>query len=614
MKYWSGSLCGGILAAFLITSIPSSAQVSVTTSQFNSSRTAANLNETVLNLSNVNVSSFGKRSTFTVDGQVYAQPLYAPGLTIAGSRTDVLYVATMSNNIYAFDANNGARGALAHRTLGAFVPANYAGTCPDPRTTASQLGILSTPVADLATNTLYVVVATPNGPGKYIHKLFALDMLTLADRHAPVNISASVRGNASDGQGGQGGVVSLNQTTQIQRPGLVLANGTVYAAFGSCGPDPQPYHGWLIGYNASTLQQTVVFNSSPNGADNAIWQSGHAPVTDASGSIYFFTGNGSYNGGTDLADSALKLSPSGTILDWFTPSNYAALDQLDLDLSSSGPVLMPDSNRLVGGGKDGVVYVLNPNAMGKNNSPLQSFQATAPCSPFTQNGCAQIHSVAYWNSSTPTFYVWGVNDMLRSYRASGGVFNTTPASKSAQTATYPGGVLAVSSNGSQPGTGIVWATTAPGVLHAFDATDLTRELWNSNQDANRDSLGQFSKFGQPVIADGKVFVPTFSNAVVSYGLVGSAPAAPTDLTFTVDFSSSGRVNLVWTDHSSNETGFSIERSTDNVSFSQIATVGPNVTSYNDSNVALYTYYYYRVRSYNSFGNSAYSNAAAYFVM
>ncbi len=611
MTLKSFSTCCQLIAAFFCALISVSAQVSVTTSQFNNSRTASNLSETTLNLSNVNVSSFGKRSTFNVDGQVYAQPLYAPGLSIGGSRTDVLYVATMSNNIYAFDANNAARGFLAHRTLSPFVPANHAGTCPDPTTTASQLGILSTPVADLATNTLYVVAATPNGQGRYMHQLFALDMLTLADRHAPVTISASVPGNASDGQGG---LVSLNQTTQIQRSGLVLANGNVYAAFASCGPDPQPYHGWLIGYNQSTLQQTVVFNSSPNGADNAIWQSGRAPVVDAGGSIYVFTGNGSYNGGTDLADSALKLSASGTIMDWFTPSNYPALDQFDLDLSSSAPILMPDSNRLVGGGKEGVVYVLNPNAMGKNDPPLQAFQATTTCSPFRENGCYQIHSVAYWNSSTPTFYVWGVNDVLKAYRASGGTFNTTPASQSAQTASYPGGVLAVSSNGQQPNTGIVWATTAPGVLHAFDATDLKRELWNSDQNASRDSLGQFSKFGQVVVADGKVFVPTFSNAVVAYGLVGSSPAAPTDLTFTVDFSSSGHVNLVWTDNSTDETGFSIERSLDNVNFSQIATVGPNVTTYTDSDVALYTYYYYRVRSVNSFGYSAYSNAASYYVM
>jgi len=233
----------------------------------------------------------------------------------------VLYVATMSNNIYAFDANNSAR-VLAHRSLAPFVPGNYAGTCPDPVTTGSQLGILSTPVADLTTHTLYVVAATPSSPGKFVHQLFALDMLTLNNLHAPVTISASVPGTASDGQGG---VVSLNQITQIQRPGLVLANGTVYAALGGCGPDPQPYHGWLLGYNASTLNQTVVLNTSPNGAENAIWQSGRAPVTDATGSIYLFTGNGSYNGTTDLADSALKISPAGTILDWFTPSNYVAL-------------------------------------------------------------------------------------------------------------------------------------------------------------------------------------------------------------------------------------------------------------------------------------------------
>ncbi|MDQ6676578.1 MAG: fibronectin type III domain-containing protein [Acidobacteriota bacterium] len=310
----------------------------------------------------------------------------------------------------------------------------------------------------------------------------------------------------------------------------------------------------------------------------------------------------------------MKFSSNGTIVDWFTPSNYPDLDVYDLDLSSSGPIMMPDSNRLVGGGKTGTVYVLDPNALGKNNPPIQSFQATTLCSPFRDDGCYQIHSLAYWNSVTPTLYVWGVNDTLRAYRATGGVFNTTPSSRSGQTASYPGGVLAVSSNGSLPETGILWATTSSGVLHAYDATNVSRELWNSDLNASRDSLGQFSRFGQLIIADGKVFVPTSSNAVVSYGLLGSAPAAPTNLTFTVDFSSSGQVNLAWTDNSTDETGFSIERSTDNVNFAQIATVGSGVTTYNDKSVALYTYYYYRVRSFNASGSSAYSNPVAYFVL
>jgi hypothetical protein len=611
MKHGAFSRPGSILAALILTSVPAVAQTSITTSQFNNSRTAANLNETALNGANVNVSSFGKLYSFSVDARVYAQPLYVSGLPIAGARTDVLYVATMSNTVYAFDAGNASRGPLRQRTLAPATPSGQAGTCPDLLYTGTQLGILSTPVADTVTQTLYVVASTPSGPGTYVSKLFALDMLTLLDRVPPVTVSASVPGAGAQNSGG---TVTLNQTTQIQRAGLVLANATVYAGFGSCGPDPQPYHGWLIGYNAATLRQTVVFNASPNGSAAAIWQSGRAPVSDAAGSIYFFTGNGTNNQGTDLADSVLKLSPLGVISDWFTPPNFVTLDQRDLDLSAGGPLLTPDSNLIVGGGKDGMVYVLDPNSMGKAGAPLQAFQATAPCSQFTEADCFQIHSIAYWNSSTPTLYVWGANDTLRAYRASGRAFATSPQSQSGQPASFPGGILAVSSNGSQPGTGIVWATTNLGILHAFDASQVNIELWNSNLNASRDGLGEFSRFGQPVIANGRVFVPTYSNTVVAYGLLGLPPAAPSNLTFTVDFTASGQVSLVWTDNSNNESGFSIERSTDNVNFSQIATVGPNVTTYSDRNVALYTFYYYRVRSYNSFGFSGYSNAAAYFVL
>ena len=219
----------------------------------------------------MNVASFGKTSTLTVDGQSLQATLVCAGFDDRRfSHECAFYVATMNNSIYAFDAKNGAKGPLAHRVLAAPVPVNLAGTCPDPGTTTTQLGILSTPVANPATNTLYVVAASPNGPATYIHQLFAVDMLTLQDKHAPVTIAASVPGSAPDGQGG---VVSLNQTRHVQRTGLVFANNTIYAAFGSCGPDPQPYHGWLIGYNPSTLQQTVVFNASPNGFEDGIWQS-----------------------------------------------------------------------------------------------------------------------------------------------------------------------------------------------------------------------------------------------------------------------------------------------------------------------------------------------------
>ena len=361
---------------------------------------------------------------------------------------------------------------------------------------------------------MYAVSATPSGSGTYVHRLFAHNISNGAIRNS-VQISATVPGAGVDAQGGQ---VSLNQTRYLQRPGLLLANGTVYAGFGSCGPDPDPYHGWVIGYNAQTLVQTAVFNASRNSLRNAIWQSGRGLVSDSDGNIYAFTGNGSWNGTSDFSDSAVKISPSGSLVDWFTPANYADLDTYDLDLSSGGPLLMPDSNRIVGGGKEGVLYVLNPASLGRRNPPVQQFQATNLCSPFVFSGCYQIHSIAYWQG-VRLLYLWGVNDTLRAYEFSNGQFNITPVSHSNMTATYPGGTLALSSQGTTPDTGIVWAVT-PGstpMLRAFDATNVGNELWNSEMNSALDRLPSAAKFVSPVIANGKVFVATWSGAVVVYG-------------------------------------------------------------------------------------------------
>lgn len=576
---------------------------SVLTAQFNNGRTGANLTESVLNVSNVNVSSFGKLYSFSVDGYVYAQPLYVASLNFNGASRNVLYVATMHNSVYAFDADAANTPPLFQISLGPPVPATSS-PCPDYGTTGPELGILSTPVIDLATNTLYAVSATPASGGGYSHRIFGVDIITGQIKLGPVVMSPSVTGTGTDSQNGQ---VIMNQTRYLQRPGLLLTNGTVYAGFGGCGPDPSPYHGWVVGYNAGTLQQTAVYNASPNGDEAAIWQSGRGLVGDISGNVYAMTGNGSYDASSNFADSFLKLSSAGALLDWFTPADWPTLDDYDLDLSSSGPILTPDSNLLIGGGKEGILYVLNPSLLGGAGPPLQQFQATRDCGPPTSSGCYQIHSIAYLNGSS-SVYVWGSNDILRAYQSASGQFR--PASQNAILAGFPGGMLAVSSQGTQPGTSILWAVDPNGVVHAFDATDVADELWNSTQNSSRDSLGAFAKFGQPIIADGKVFVPTFSNAVVAYGLL-TPPAAPTGLTFTIDFSASGQVSLLWTDNSNNETGFSIERSTDGVTFTQIATVGANTTTYTDSALALYTPYWYRVRSYNQNGYSAYSNIVQY---
>jgi hypothetical protein len=502
------------LSIVTVTAVTMSAQTGTTavvTAQFDNARTGATLTETILKTSNVNVSSFGKLKSFSVDGWAFAQPLYVPNLTIKGSQQkNVLYVATMHNSVYAFDADKGT--TLFRVSLGSSVPANSS-PCPASRYIGPELGILSTPVIDLSTQTLYAISATPASAGAYTHRLFAVDIKTGHIKLGPVVISASVPGNGTDSQGGQ---VSMNNTRYIQRPGLLLTNGTIYAGFGGCGPDPSPYHGWILGYSAATLQQTAVYNASPNGDEDAIWQSGRGLVADANGDVYAMTGNGAYDGTTNLADSFVKLSPGGILLDWFTPSNQALLNQYDLDLSSSGPILMPDTNLLLGGGKYGILYVLNPGSLGKTGAPVQQFQATQACGTPTFSGCYQIHSVAYLSAESMA-YVWGVNDILRAYQSTSGQFS--PSSQGTITAGYPGGMLAVSSAGGQSGTSILWAVTPDAIVHAFDATNVATELWNSSQNSARDSLGTFAKFGQPIIANGKVFVPTFSNAVVAYGVL-----------------------------------------------------------------------------------------------
>ena len=515
--------CALFLSSSLIFESSGYAQTPILTAQFNNARTAANLTESVLNVSNVNSSSFGKIRTFTVDGQVYAQPLYVPKLTINGASHNVLYVATMNNSIFAFDADSGEQ--LRTVNLGPAVlapPEDGPVPCPDQSTTGTELGILSTPVVDLATNSLYVVSATPGNSGTYTHRIFALDITTLATKTGPVTIAPSVQGTSSDANGNH---VVMNQTRYVQRPGLLLSNGNVYAGFGSCGPDPQPYHGWVVSFAATSLHQTGVFNTTPNGYEGAIWQSGRGLVGDTNGNIYSMVGNGSFDGVTEFGDTFLKLSSGLGVLDWFLPPNHAQLEQFDLDPSSAGPILTPDTNLLVGGGKDGVVYVLSPSNLGHQGAPVQAFQGTHACDSVTSNGCYQIHSTAYLSGvANPMFYVWGFNDILRSFRWTGAAFQNGPINNNTLTG-YPGAMLAVSSLAGAPGSSILWAVERPGIVHAFDALNVSTELWNTTQNAGRDGLGDFSKFGQPVIADGKVFVPTFSNTVVAYGLLPT-PSEP----------------------------------------------------------------------------------------
>lgn len=512
-----------LMAAFFFAigfSNPVAAQVNVLTQHNDNSRTGANLNEALLNTSNVNVNQFGKLFTCAVDGYVYAQPLYVSGLSIGGAVHNVVYICTEHNSVYAFDADTGV--LLWHTTataLGSSVPSTVFGA--EFHDLVPEIGITGTPVIDPSTNAIYLVVFTQS-KGNYYQYLHALSLTTGKDlAGSPVNITATV------------GSVTFDPFQHLQRPGLLLSNNILYICFGSHA-DMEPYHGWMFAYNEQNLSQQAVFCATPDGEEGAIWMSGQGPVADSAGNIYVMTGNSDEkyeNNTADYGESFVKLGLSGhtlSELDYFKPNNYDNLNANDTDLGSAGPLLLPGTNDLVGGGKQGVLYLVNTADMGELNlsqdQAVQEFQATDPII---------FGSPVYWNSpvSGPTIYVWAAfGDYLKAYNMTNGLFNTTPYSEN-QIASpgEPGGDLSVSSEGSTAGTGIVWAyhsynqsaqrVAAEGELDAYDATNLTTPLWTSRQNLSRDDTGNVAKFNPATIANGKVFVPTFSGQLDVYGLL-----------------------------------------------------------------------------------------------
>ena len=525
--------------------LPESAfpQTSVTTQHNDAARTGANLSEVVLTTTNVNVSQFGKLFERAVDDEIYAQPLYVEGVTVPGvGIRNVVYVATNNDSVYAFDADDPAASAPLWRV-------NYtnpaAGIVPVSRTDVGQacgtyvdfagnIGIGGTPVIDPLSQTMYFVTRTKES-GTFVQRLHAIDVGNGSERPgSPRVIQASVTGTG-DGRDAQNNI-AFNARTHNQRAGLLLDHGTVYITWASyC--DQGPYHGWILGYDAASLQQVMVYNTTPDGGLGGIWQSGGGLTADSAGNVYALTGNGSFNGsatgGRNFGNSFIKVSPTGTLLDWFTPFNWSFLNATDEDLGIQNALLIPNTNLIVGGGKEGVMYLLDRNNMGhfrsaNNGQIVQSFQASSAA---RMNGAP-----VYWESPTygPAIYVWPAGDPLKVFRLVGGVFATPASAQSSALAApgMPGGMLSLSASGSTAGTGILWATLSragdanhtpqPGILRAYDAANVTRELWNSQQNAARDTLGNFAKFTPPTVANGKVFVASLSNKLVVYGLIGPA--------------------------------------------------------------------------------------------
>jgi len=507
----------------------SRAQVDVLTANYDNNRTNANLNEGILNLNNVNPNQFGKLYSFPVDGQIYAQPLYVHAMNMPGKGLlNVLYVATMHNSVYAFDADaSTGTAALWHVNLGSSVdPSSFKVPGSIPYTDIQlEIGILSTPVIDRTASVIYVVDETmaPGYPEFYIH---ALDLTTGAEKlNGPVEIQATVPGTGWAGlEGAPNGQLPFRPEYHLQRPGLLLANGSIYAGFGSHG-DYAPWHGWIIAYNATNLQQqTAVFNTTPSTAGSAIWQGGRGLAAGPNGEIYCSTGNGNYDGVSSWGESVLRLTPTLNIADWFTPAEYAGWTNEDMDFGSNGPILVPGTNLLIAGGKSGLVALVDTTNMGReldgDAGVLQTFVAVPDV--------FAIFNTALWNRPDgPILYTWGNHDVLREFQIQNGAFNQTPlAVNNVALNALPFSGMAVSSNAFVPQSGIFWATTTsavtaplPGTLHAFDAMDVSQELWNSDTQGTRDTLGVFTKFANPTVANGKAYVPTGSQQVVVYGLL-----------------------------------------------------------------------------------------------
>ncbi|GAC1509950.1 MAG: hypothetical protein NVS2B16_09360 [Chloroflexota bacterium] len=534
--------------------------VDVLTQRYDSNRTGANIAESDLATGTVDQAHFGKLYTLRVDGHIYAQPLYLSNVNIPGKGTrNVVYVATMHNSVYAFDGDDpGQAGPLWHVNLGSSFPTPppphlppVSGQ-PEPWYKFSnfqvEIGILSTPVIDRATSTLYAVAYVFDGTGAS-YQLYAIDVVDGGIK-GHVQIDGSVAGT---GAGSAAGTVAFNSANHGQRPGLLLLNGTVYVAFASFA-DIDDYHGWIFAYDAASLTRTGIFNATPNGDSGGVWQSGQGLSGDATNHVYFLTGNGTFTpDASNLGDSLVKLNADLTLNDWFTPFNQADLSTLDKDLGSSGVLLIPGTNVALIGGKECKFYLLDRNKLGHYNPA----NPAGPGNPDPTHSDAQIvqsfsvnsdttksHEIfggpVFWSGPSDTFvYVWPANDQLRAYTFSGGLFDTSPVAKSTVGVPkgVPGGILALSANGNTAGTGIVWAShpdigdtvqfARPGILRAFDAMDVTKELWNSTQNGCRDDVGLFGKFCPATIAKGKVYLATFSGYLAVYGPLpdGGAPTS-----------------------------------------------------------------------------------------
>lgn len=536
----------------------------VTTYHNDLARDGANTHEFALTTANVNTATFGKLFSCAVDGAIYAQPLWMPQVPVNGAKHNLVVVATQHDSVYAFDADASPCATLWHFSLLDSAHGGGTGAAGETSVPSSppngvigngfgditpEVGITGTPVIDTATNTIYVVsksVIPSSSPLTFFQRLHALDLVTGGEKFGgPLSISATVPGT---GDGSSGGMVLFDAANEHQRSGLALSGGFVYIAWAS-HEDHSPYHGWVIAYTTDLSQQAAVFNTSPNGGLAGIWMSGAAPAFDSSGNIYFSTGNGTFDTSAtvppqapnnDFGDSVLRMGPpaAGTLqlADFFTPFNQSSLNAGDVDVAAGGVVLLPNLSSgkqiLVQVGKDGTIHVLDRSNLGQ-------FCSTCPArdAQIVQEIQGQVNGMwgtpAYWNKN---LYIGGAQDggssgdNLKAFSfnaANAQPLSSTPTSMSSLVYNFSGPTPSVSSNGTT--NGIVWALdnsqygpptpngSGPAVLHAYDATNLANELWNSLQGAGN-TAGNAVKFTLPTIANGRVYIGTRGNSTTGGGV------------------------------------------------------------------------------------------------
>ena len=502
----------------------------VVTYKNDAARTGQNLTEKTLTPANVNSTTFGKLHLLATDGKVDAQPLYLSALNVGGVTRNVVFTASEGDSVYAFDADSGAQ--LWKVSL---IPAGEKVSDPvNCDALAPGLGVTATPVINRATGIIYVIAMTVSNDGTtYHHRLHALNLTTGAEvLGGPTEITASFPTSS--------GSITFDPQQYLERSGMLLLNGAIYTAWTShC--DNKFYTGWMMAYSASTLKQTAVLNVAPNsgGIGPSIWMSGGGIAADSAGYLYVITANGAFeptldgNGFPnmgDFGDSFLKISTAGgtmKVTDYFSPSINAYLSNGDIDLGSGGILLLPDladaggtvRHLAVGAGKDGNIYLVSRDSMGHfsttSNNIWQQLTGTLGTLYQSPSGTGGVWGTpVYFNGAV---YYCANGDSLKSFRVTQAKLEGTPSSTSTTVFAYPGCSPTVSANGTS--NGIVWAHTYthPAVLYAFDAANLGRMLYNSNQTA-RDQLGEPIKFVTPTVAGGKVFVQQ-TNGVAVFGLL-----------------------------------------------------------------------------------------------